>query len=135
MRELEDIISLLWGKKKKCVYTNGNVTTYKKMICIQCLFSLSLWFGYTVYKLVYLWMFLLTSHLLNALCIVTCFHIQIDSEGTILFIKEYLFQLLSQMRPNNIVERAAIWELKRFYVLTPFWHFTSYEQTKLAFQI
>lgn len=31
MKELEDIISLLWGKKKKCVYTNGSVTTHKKL--------------------------------------------------------------------------------------------------------
>ena len=124
MMELEDIISLLWGKKKKNVYILMGMWPHikNKIICIQCLFSLSLWFGYTVCKLVYLWMFLLMSHLLNALCIVKSFHIQIDSECTLLFIKEYLLQLLSQVRPNNVVERAAIWELKRFYVLTPFWH-------------
>lgn len=80
-------------------------------------------------------MFLLTSHLLNALCIVKCFHIQIDSEYTILSLKEYLFQLLSQVRLNNVVERAAIWELKKFYVLTPFWHLLVMNKLKLAFQI
>lgn len=47
---------------------------------------------------------------------------QTDSECAILVLKEYLFLLGSQMRQSNVVERVPIWKLKRFGVLTSFWH-------------